>query len=346
MDTSRLPSVVRPLLILGLLAFLILAMHLVASFLIPLILALFFSVLLNPLYSLLKEKRVPPILALLLTIGFLVMVALGFVMLMGNAATTLITDLSKYNEELGQRQEELSTLTATMGQFPGLQTLLSALSPANLTEILKQILVVVVQVMGMAFYVFILMIFFLMEGGQFGLRMQQAFGADHPVNYKSRLLLKSFVRYFGLRTIVNLITATGVTIALWVLGIDNAGLWGVLTFFLSYIPYIGIVIALTPPVILAYAEYGLGMAIVVIILAIVINGAAENIVAPLVMGKGLKISPTVVFVSFIFWMAILGGSGALVAMPLTVAMIMIMGGFAETHPWAALLGSIPEEPLD
>jgi predicted PurR-regulated permease PerM len=42
------------------------------------------------------------------------------------------------------------------------------------------------------------------------------------------------------------------------------------------------------------------------VLASIINVLSENIVAPLVMGKGLSVSPTIVFISFIFWMFILG----------------------------------------
>jgi predicted PurR-regulated permease PerM len=76
---------------------------------------------------------------------------------------------------------------------------------------------------------------------------------------------------------------------------------------------------------------GVGEALVVIVLMIVINGVTENIVAPMIMGRGLSISPTVVFLSFIFWMFILGGPGAFIAMPLTLAVILFMHSFEETH---------------
>ena len=344
MDTTRLPSIVRPLFIVGALVLLILAMRLAAAFLIPILLALFFSVLLHPLYGWLKRKGVPAALALLLTGGFLLLIVLGFGLLIGASLVTLTADLAQYRAEFGQRQAELQTALASLGQVPGVQSLLASLNPDNLTGLLQAFLTAIAGVAVTGVYVFFIMIFFLMEGSMFGERMIEAFGATHPVNLKTRAMLRSFIRYFGLRTIVNFITACGVTIALLLLGIDNAGLWGLLTFFLSYIPYIGIVVALTPPVLLAYAEFGLQRALLVILLAVVVNAAAENVVAPLVMGKGLKISPTVVFISFLFWMGILGSAGALVAMPLTVAVIMALGSFAETRPWAALMGSIPEEP--
>lgn len=88
---------------------------------------------------------------------------------------------------------------------------------------------------------------------------------------------------------------------LLILGIDFALLWGVLTFFLSFVPYIGIFLATAPSVLLALAQYGLGMAIFVIVAVTIINVMAENLVAPKIIGKGLSISPLIVFLSFFFW---------------------------------------------
>ena len=72
--------------------------------------------------------------------------------------------------------------------------------------------------------------------------------------------------------------------------------------------------------------------------------SAENIVSPIIMGKGLSVSPTVVFLSFLIWMWLMGASAALIAMPLTVAIIMILGSFKETRAWAAMMATIPEPP--
>lgn len=73
-----------------------------------------------------------------------------------------------------------------------------------------------------------------------------------------------------------------------------------------------------------------------------INSLTENIVAPLIMGKGLSVSPTVVFLSFVFWMGILGGLGAFVAMPITLGLILFMNEFEETRRLAAIMGTFPE----
>jgi predicted PurR-regulated permease PerM len=71
------------------------------------------------------------------------------------------------------------------------------------------------------------------------------------------------------------------------LGVDFPLLWGVLTFFLSFIPYIGMFVASVPSVLLAWAEYDLGRALLVIVALTVVNATAENLLQPVLMHKGL-----------------------------------------------------------
>ena len=104
------------------------------------------------------------------------------------------------------------------------------------------------------------------------------------------------------------------TLVLWLLGVDFPLLWGVLTFFLSFIPYIGMFLASVPSVLLAWAEYDLAHAAVVAVALTVVNATAENLVQPALMHKGLHLSPTLVFVSCLFlglvspWRRLLPGS--------------------------------------
>src|SRR3990172_13221443 len=104
-------------------------------------------------------------------------------------------------------------------------------------------------------------------------------------------------------------------------------LWGLLAWFMGYIPSIGFLIALVPPVLLAYAQYGLQTALVVLVGYILINGGVQNFIQPKIMGQGLKISPVVVFVGLFMWGFLLGGIGALLAVPLTLLVLVLMENF-------------------
>jgi predicted PurR-regulated permease PerM len=110
-----------------------------------------------------------------------------------------------------------------------------------------------------------------------------------------------------------------------------------LAWFMGYIPSIGFIIALIPPVILAYAHYGLQTALVVLIGYVVINGGVQNFIQPKVMGPGLKISPVVVFVGLFVWGYLLGGIGALLAVPLMLLVLTVMENFDGTRMIAVLM---------
>ena len=114
------------------------------------------------------------------------------------------------------------------------------------------------------------------------------------------------------------------------------GSWG-------YIPSIGFIIALIPPVLMAYAMYGLQTALVVLVGYILINGGVQNFIQPKLMGQRLKISPVVVFVGLFIWGYLLGGIGALLAVPMTLLVLIIMENFEGTRSLAILMRYTGEE---
>jgi predicted PurR-regulated permease PerM len=242
--------------------------------------------------------------------------------------------LSSYSEQFAQRQDE--------GTSGGIE-LPQLLDPGTLIGILTFFLGAMLGVLKNFLIILLVTVFVLVESPAFIRRMQQAFGTEHFLPKNVTELARLMISYFGLRALVNLVTATATGLMFWFFGIEHAGLWAVLTFFLSFIPYIGAFTAALPPILLAYAQGGLGFAVIIGLLIVVINAVAENIVAPMVMGRGLSISPTVVFLSFLFWMFILGGSGALIAMPLTLGVILFMRSFEETRNLAETLIILPEK---
>lgn len=100
---------------------------------------------------------------------------------------------------------------------------------------------------------------------------------------------------------------------------------------MSFIPYIGIIIASAPPVLLAFASGGLPAALLVIGAMALINVFAENVLSPVVLGRGNKISTAAVVISLIFWVWLLGPIGAILSVPLTVFLKIVLADFKETH---------------
>jgi AI-2 transport protein TqsA len=329
-------SILKPILILASAVVMLTAMHLAASFLVPVLLGIFFATLLTPIYRWFK-KRIPAGFALLLSIGFLLLVALFLVLLVGRSLSTLASSLGSYGTQLGQRQAELTAASGSLSQTIDLAPLLSTFDPAKLVSVLGFVVGTLAGIFKDGLVILMVTIFFLVESPSFIARLRRTFGEDHSFPQKITSLAQMMISYFGLRALINLVNAMATGLMLWFFGIPYAGLWAVLIFFLSFIPYIGAILSMVPPLILAYAQGGLGLVVVIGLLSVVINGISENILQPMVMGKGLSVSPTVVFLSVMFWLFILGGPGAFLAMPLTMALILVMGNFTETRGLATML---------
>ena len=81
---------------------------------------------------------------------------------------------------------------------------------------------------------------------------------------------------------------------------------------------------------------GFPTAVIVFLAFVIINGSVENFVKPRVMGEGLNISPLLVFISIFVWGWILGGAGAIAAIPLTLLILSVLDSFEATK-WIVVL---------
>jgi AI-2 transport protein TqsA len=190
-----------------------------------------------------------------------------------------------------------------------------------------------------------LAIFFFMISAAMSLPTASRLGLDPntPVVGRVTALTEDVRKYMTVLTFVNLLVGLGDALLLWFLGVDYALLWGMLAWFMGFIPSIGFIIALIPPVILAYAQYGFKTALIVLVGYILINGGVQNFYQPKVMGLRLKISPVIVFISLFVWGYLLGGIGAILAVPMTMMVLIIMENFKGTRPLAVLMRYTGEE---
>jgi predicted PurR-regulated permease PerM len=317
-------------------------MYFLASFIGPVFLALFFAILFYPILYWLRKKGLKTGLALLIIIVLVVALGLGLTTLLVVSFSRLAEGLSAYQIQFEGRLTELQAWLANQGVTALTSPPVS--QTVNTQQIIEKVAAFLSRIGDLAVVVGLVimtLIFAIVEIPIFGKKVAENLGADSLLLRQGTQLSRSIVRYFGLRALVNLITGAGISLFLLVLGVDFALLWGVLTFFLSFVPYIGIIVATIPAVLLAWAEYGPARAILVILGVLIANGVAENIVAPKLIGKGLSISPLVVFLSFFFWSWILGPLGMFLSMPLTVIVLLVLESFDETRWLARTVSTMP-----
>jgi predicted PurR-regulated permease PerM len=303
-----------------------------ASIINPILLAAVITITVLPVPSRLTQRGMPGWLALVVSI-LLVVVILGLVIgTVFFSITKLSTDLPTYLASAEQQATTDLSGTQTSGSTIQIEQLTTSISPVA-QNLLASVANLLVQ-FGLA-----LVIFFFMISAALSLPTPSRIGLDPNSQVINRIstLTEDVRKYMTVLTGINFLVGLGNTVLLLFLGVDYAVLWGLLAWFMGYIPSIGFIIALIPPVLMAYAQYGLQTALVVLVGYILINGGVQNFIQPKIMGQRLKISPVVVFVGLFVWGYLLGGIGAILAVPMTMLLLIIMENFEGTRPLAILM---------
>jgi predicted PurR-regulated permease PerM len=337
----RQPSFLRVMLFLATTVVVLVGMRLAAPILNPILMAVVLALLFDPIYAWLRRHRVPTPLALVVMLAGLTILFLAIGLILGVSIARFSEDLGSYSGKLNDQLDNLQGTLKSLGISKADVT--NAVKPSDLTGAISDALSGVTGLLSNLFLILLYVLFFLAEGPAMMNRLRRSVGSDHPQAERLVVFGRNVVRQLGLRAIVNLFTGTGVVILLLVLKVDFPVMWGILTFFLSFIPWIGLPLAVTPAVILALAEHGPTTALLVIAGVVVINVLAENALSPMLMGRGLSLSPTVLFVGFVFWAWLLGGPGALLAAPLTIFLVLMFATFPETRWLASVMGVSPPD---
>ena len=162
-------------------------------------------------------------------------------------------------------------------------------------------------------------------------------GGDRRWIEIGRSVGQKFRAYFTTRFIISIISAGLYMGWLALFGVDYLLLWGVLTVLLNFVPTIGSIISGVLPVIYVLVTRDIGMAAIIGGGLLAIEQVIGNFLDPKLMGKRLAISPLVVLVALMFWSIVWGIPGALLAVPLTVLLTMVMAHFDRTKVFALLL---------
>ena len=130
-------------------------------------------------------------------------------------------------------------------------------------------------------------------------------------------------RFVGLNGLIGIIIAVIDLTIMLLMGTDGAVLWAVICFLFAFVPF-GFMLSLIPPFILTLLEHGAARGFALFGLFFVVNFIGDNVIKPKIMGSGLGLSPLLIVIALLVWGAVLGPMGALLAIPLTLAVKEIL----------------------
>jgi AI-2 transport protein TqsA len=144
-------------------------------------------------------------------------------------------------------------------------------------------------------------------------------------------------RYLLARTILGIVTAALYAAWLWIFGVDLLLIWALLAFLLNFIPTIGSLIAGGLPIVYAFVQKDLGTAFAVGAGILLIEQIMGNYVDPRVQGRQVALSSLVVLVTLLVWGWIWGIAGAILAVPITIAAMILCAHVELLRPFALML---------
>ncbi|MCX0276558.1 AI-2E family transporter [Nocardia zapadnayensis] len=285
----------------------------------PVFLAMNLVIVAYPLQRWLVRVRVPRFLAAMVTVVVVLVVLLGFFGLTAWSIAELVMVIPEYSEEITATYGEALAWLSTLGVTSGfVEQQLAAFDVSTLFSTVGSLLSNVSLVLTALITVIMAVFFVAMDSMSFPRRLQVTSAIRPRFGRAMQIFAAGVRRYWVVATIFGLIVAVLDLVALWIIGVPLALVWGVLAFLTNYIPNIGFVIGLVPPALMALVSGGWWDALWVVIAYSVLNFVIQSIIQPKFTGESVGVTPFMSFLSLLFWYWVLGWMGALLALPATL----------------------------
>jgi len=312
--------------------------HAAADILVPMLLALFFAIVLNPLVTWFLRRGFNRTMAITIVV---VVMLIGLTLLFGVLAASLnefIALLPKYNKELTRKLLDLQEIFPFLNLHVSPERMLKRMDSEKVMTFATALMTQLSGAMASIVLLVMTVVFMLFEVRHVPYKLR--FALSNPQIHIAGLhrALKGVSHYLALKTLISLWTGVIIWLGLQLMGIQFALMWGVLGFLLNYIPNIGSVISAIPPMIQALLFNGFYEFMLVGALFLVVHMVLGNMVEPRMMGHRLGMSTLVVFLSLLFWGWLLGPVGMLLSVPLTSVCKIWMETTVGGSKVAVLLG--------
>ena len=336
--------------------------------LIPIVLAILLSLLLAPCVKALQKIRIPKSAAIISVV--LIAFALLFAMtaVLATSLTNLASDLPRYESNLREKARSLKfatsggdTIEKAANVLKDLQTELqqpqqSLTSFTSSKPILVEIrepnfgpLAPVISAVAMLIHpltqlgivvLMVVLILFNREDLRNRLVRLAGTGDIHRTTIALDEAGERLSSLFTTQLLINGLTGAFIGIALAVIGIPGAILWGVLTAVMRFVPYVGVFMSAVFPIIIAAAiGEGWTLALLAAGIILLVEITVGQVLEPLFFGKMTGLSTFAIVASAAFWATLWGPIGLILATPLTVGLLVIGRNIESLKFFDVLLGS-------
>ncbi|WP_027154288.1 AI-2E family transporter [Mesorhizobium sp. WSM2561] len=238
----------------------------------------------------------------------------------------VIARLSEAIERVGQELDRQETSPPAADQPRREPVPVEIIARERPLQVLQNLIGPLISPLASAGLIVVVVIFMLLEREDLRDRFIRlvGYGDLHRTTEALQEAGKRVGRYLLMQLVVNIVYAIPVTAGLWILGIPNALLWGLLALALRFVPYIGPIIGALLPLFLALAVApGWSLVLWTAGLFVVMEMITGNVVEPWLYGSRTGLSPLAIIVAAIFWTWLWGPLGLVLSTPLTVCLVVL-----------------------
>lgn len=306
------------------------AMKMTAAIIAPVLLAFFLMLIFRPAMAALERRKVPrgvtiP-LSMLLVYGVIIFLGAFVYLAIARFALIVADNGDKFTELAGY----VSQLAQQFGVDPtNVQQIFTIISPARLVNLASTVVSVSANILTALAFLAALVFFMALDAANFSARLAMVVRL-RPATARALANLGVSTRsYFAVAAVFGAIVAIFDWILLAVLGIPYAWLWALLAFVTNFIPNIGFVLGLIPPALVGWLLIDWQTAVIIAIGYSVLNVVIQTLIQPKVVGDRVQLNTTLTFLALVVWTFILGGLGAILAIPMT---LLVRALFVDSQP--------------
>ncbi|MFD0815449.1 AI-2E family transporter [Amycolatopsis umgeniensis] len=318
-------------------------LHAVAWLVGPMFLALVIVITLDPVRTWLRGKGLPRWLtvAVLVVAVYAALFALFLVIVVSLAQLSAL--LPHY---AAQADELLRDGMAFLGGFGvgdrELREILSTVDAGKLIGFAGSLLSGVGGLVTNLAFLLALMLFLSTESAWAGQRLGRI-ARDRPwISAALRRFAFGTRRYLLVTTVFGGLVAALDTVALALIGVPAAVLWGLLSFVTNYVPNVGFVIGVAPPALIALLDGGWRVMLVTLVVYLLLNFVVQSLIQPRFVAGSVGLSTLVTVLALVFWTWLLGPLGAVLAVPATLLVKALLVDVDPRARWAEALLSAPD----
>jgi AI-2 transport protein TqsA len=304
----------------------------------PVFLALIIVIAVAPVQDWLRSKRWPAWAANLVVLLAVYAIVLSLALAIIVSIARLATELPKYAGQSGDLLNSALAHLAKWGVGPDqIKQMTSSLDIGKLAGLIGGLLGSVAGLATNFVFLIALLLFLGVESSGWAARYAEI-GVGRPMVVQALANFAHGTRqYLVVTTVFGFIVAVLDTAALAVMGIPLALTWGILAFVTNFIPNVGFILGVIPPALLGLLTGGPGLMVAVIAVYSVLNLVIQSLIQPRFIGDAVGLSTTMTFLSLVFWAWVLGGLGAILAVPLTLLIKAVLVDMDPKASWTNAL---------